>query len=641
MPKFTQVQNELEPLQRNIYLLLIFLVTTGSLLTLGLKSSGTRFDTISNLLLMGIEISILALLLLSYHRFNLRFATWLTFLVPATYFTVKFTYLYLAYLVGNEEPAALLTLIPWSLFTYAYSYLAFGRRRGLIASGTLLFIQLIIGIFGHLIINASSPMSLDMVLVNHYLLGFLSVIVFYLFAVITEAQATILSTNRSHQIDPLTGLPNRAAVQAMLAEAIGEAKQTRRTLAVLFIDIDRFKAINDTLGHNRGDELLRRVAERLNASVRQTDFVARLGGDEFSIVLRDVENQEQAMKVAQKILGELRQPFQLHTQSLTITASLGVSLLPQHGDGMSELLSKADSAMYRAKETGRNRFHIFSTEIENGTLERSKMERSLRKSFENGDINLVYQPIFDISRNSVVSFETLLRWTDKELGIVSPAQFIPLAEGCGLIGELGAWVLEKACRQVKVWQEITGISLHVAVNISALQLSEPGFVEVVKSALSASGLAANQLELEVTESIVLDPTSVEQLSHLRTLGISVLLDDFGTGYSSLGYLQKLPIDGLKIDKSFIQELTNDPGPDATYGNTLVETVIRLAKTLGMSVIAEGVETKEQLGVLRTFGCNIVQGYFFSRPLSPYEVDVLLPTQDLKSGRIALSISSLN
>jgi EAL domain-containing protein (putative c-di-GMP-specific phosphodiesterase class I) len=269
------------------------------------------------------------------------------------------------------------------------------------------------------------------------------------------------------------------------------------------------------------------------------------------------------------------------------------------------------------------------------------MERSLRKSFEKGDINLVYQPIFDIGRNSVVSFETLLRWTDKELGVVSPAQFIPLAEGCGLIGELGAWVLEKACRQIKVWQEITGISLHVAVNISALQLSEPGFVEVVKSALSASGLAAKQLELEVTESIVLDPLSVEQLSHLRTLGISVLLDDFGTGYSSLGYLQKLPIDGLKIDKSFIQELTAEPGPDATYGNTLVETVIRLANTLGKKVIAEGVETKEQLGVLRTFECNIVQGYFFSRPLSPYEIDVLLPTQDLKSGRIALSISSLN
>ena len=610
-------------LERRSYVLLFALATisgSGALLLQGLHPSG-RFDRVANPALLALELGLLLLLILRPQ--TLQVVGLLLFLLPAgvtvgTYAAIAFG--------GSETalagPLLLLTFLPWTLFSYAYAYLAFGRRRGLLVSAGLLVVTAAIGLLSDQA-DLFTPVTV----------GGLAVLIFYLFAVVVERQAALGHDDLGRR-DPLTSLPDRSALHEALQHELDVMGGRDGNLAIFFIDIDRFRAINDTLGHSTGDEMLRHVAARLLGTTREQDIVARLSGDEFVVVCRGCGDRASAEQIAAKLLRTLAQPYRVAQRSLTITASIGVSLMPEHGIAVSELLSKADSAKAQAKATGKNRYQLFSSDIEGGTLGRSKMERSLRNAFEADQLTLSFQPIFDLERNSVGSFEALLRWNDDELGVVSPAEFIPVAEGSGLIGPIGTWVLRQSCRTLKRWHDLTQMPLRMAVNISSHQLSETDFVDVVTDILEAVDLSAKYLELEVTESIVLEPSAIERLSRLRTLGVNVLLDDFGTGYSSLAYLQKLPIDGLKIDRSFIGELSLD---DQSYGNTLVETIIRLARTLGRHVVAEGVETAEQLEILRAMGCGRVQGYHLLRPLGFEETEMLLLGRTTRAAMLFPSI----
>jgi diguanylate cyclase (GGDEF)-like protein len=600
-----------DPVERRSVLLLMALALVagfGALLLQGLTPTGA-LERGTMVTLLAFELGLFGLQLVRpQHR---RTVETLLFTLPAALMVGSYVALALSG-VGSAVygPLLMLALLPWALFVHAYAYLVFGRRTGLILSAGLLIPTAAVAL-----ISGRSDLFTPVTI------GGLAVITFYIFAAAIERQAAHGVQRDAHSLhDPLTGLPNRIALQRALQSELEAAERSHGNLAIFFIDVDRFRAINDTLGHAIGDDMLRHVASRLEGSTREEDMVARLSGDEFVVMCRGCGDRDTAEQIAGKLLRIFAQPFQLSQRNLTITASVGVSLMPEHGRDASELLSKADSAKAQAKATGKNRYQLFSSEIEGGTLGRSKMERSLRNAFEADALTLSFQPILDLERNSVGSFEALLRWNDAELGVVSPAEFIPVAEGSGLIGPIGTWALRRSLHALKRWHEMTRLPLRMAVNISSHQLSQSDFVDMVTSILDEVQLQPKYLELEVTESIVLEPSAIERLSRLRSLGVNVLIDDFGTGYSSLAYLQKLPMDGLKIDRSFISDLSIDRN---SYGNTLVETIIRLARTLGRHVVAEGVETAEQLEILREMGCSRVQGYHLSRPLGLEETEMML------------------
>jgi diguanylate cyclase (GGDEF)-like protein/PAS domain S-box-containing protein len=418
--------------------------------------------------------------------------------------------------------------------------------------------------------------------------------------------------------DPLTELPNRRLLADRLEQAIAIAHRHGDEAALLFIDLDRFKAINDTLGHGIGDELLVRIAERLRGLMRESDTIGRLGGDEFLAVLPELHEKEAASRVAQKIQETLSRPFVIDGQELTVSVSIGIALYPQDGDTIESLIRSADMAMLAAKRAGRHGFRFFDPHIDSVAAEHLALETRLRQAFESGDLYLHYQPQISLSDCTLIGVEALLRWQDSQRGSISPLHFIPVAEASGLIIPIGAWVLREACKQAQDWSRGRSRPLGIAVNISSLQF-RPALVEEVKIALKESGLPAYLLELELTESVVMRQESdvLDLMNSLRKLGVRLSLDDFGTGYSSLSYLKSFPLDKLKVDRSFIKDM-----PEDASDTKLVEAMLAIARTLELKVVAEGVETSEQLSSLRAMGCDAIQGYYCYRPLSQEDMAAL-------------------
>ena len=406
------------------------------------------------------------------------------------------------------------------------------------------------------------------------------------------------------QHDALTGLPNRVLFRDKLSEGLAFARRGYG-LALLCLDLDRFKAVNDTLGHPVGDTLLQMVAHRLSAAARDTDTVARLGGDEFAIVQRTISRPSEATAFASRVLDLLAEPFDVDGHRIVLTTSIGIALSPQDGVDADQLLRGADLALYRAKADGRGVYRLFQAEMDRQMQMRRLLELDLRQALQENQLELFYQPQVDMRSRRVTAVEALLRWHHPERGSVSPADFIPLAEEIGLIVPIGAWALRTACTMVASWPG----TLRVAVNISAAQLTGQDLVAEVKKALRDSSLPADRLELEITESVMLNDTvaTLATLHRLRDIGVRIALDDFGTGYSSLSYLRRFPFDRIKIDQSFVREMSCQPDSGA-----IVRAIAGLSRELGMATTAEGVETQDQLDLLVAAGCNDIQGFLFSR-----------------------------
>ncbi|WP_226497116.1 putative bifunctional diguanylate cyclase/phosphodiesterase [Ferribacterium limneticum] len=433
----------------------------------------------------------------------------------------------------------------------------------------------------------------------------------WILADITERKQSEERMRHIAQHDALTGLPNRMALLMRLAQLLPEARRHGWKIAMMFLDLDRFKIINDTLGHQVGDELLREVACRLSAVVRETDFVARLGGDEFVIILPGISSAADAAVVAGKAIGALSSAIEANGHELHTSPSIGISLFPDDGPDGDTILKNADTAMYHAKAAGRNNFQFFATEMNQITSERLNIEHKLRHAIARNELALCFQPQFLAGDREPIGVEALLRWHHPTDGMISPARFIPVAEETGIIVEIGEWVLATACREMKRWIDAGLKPLRMAVNVSARQLRRRDFCETVANALTLSGLPAELLELEITESSVMEnpQEAILILERLGRMGVTLAIDDFGTGYSSLAYLKLFPIDHLKIDRSFVADIETDLNDRAIAFGT-----IALAHSLGLKVIAEGVETEDQLELLRTNGCDEVQGFLLSKPL---------------------------
>lgn len=420
--------------------------------------------------------------------------------------------------------------------------------------------------------------------------------------------------------DALTGLPNRSLIQDRISQAVTRAERGQHKLAVMFIDIDNFKNINDTLGHDAGDDLLREVARRLHDSVRGHDTIARQGGDEFIVLLDQLEGHQGATRVAQKILDAMRAAFLVGGTDQHVSGSIGISIFPEDGTDASTLLKNADTAMFHGKALGKNTYQFFTGQMNIAVKRRAVMESKLRAAVRDENFSLVYQPQIDLVSGEIVALEALVRWHSEDSGTMMPGEFIPLAEETGLINELGEWVLREACRQNRAWQDAGLSPRRMAVNLSAKQLNDKGFVKMLVGILRETQMDPTHLELEITESQVMrqGEGSVMLLNELAEMGIHLSVDDFGTGYSSLSYLKRLPIGKLKIDQSFIRDITVDPNDTA-----IVVAIISMAKSLDLDVIAEGIETAGQLTLLRAKGCGVGQGYYFSVPLNAEDITLLL------------------
>jgi diguanylate cyclase (GGDEF)-like protein/PAS domain S-box-containing protein len=416
--------------------------------------------------------------------------------------------------------------------------------------------------------------------------------------------------------DVLTALPNRKLFTDRLRHALGRAKRTGKALGVMFIDIDHFKTINDTLGHTAGDELLLEMARRLRACVREEDTVARLGGDEFTIILAELRYPEDALNVAQKVLETVQVPLTIGGMPIVVTASVGISLYPDDGADPEALLRNADSAMYRAKEAGRNTYQLCTDEMKQRAMDRLSIESRLRTAARDQQLMLAYQPQINLLTGRTIGVEALVRWNDPERGVMEPAAFIPIAEESRLIVPLGEWVLRTACRQTKEWHDRGSGPVRVAVNLSARQFQQADLVEMIQSALEDVDLSPSSLELEITETTAMQnaEATVETLRALRELGVGISIDDFGMGYSSLNYLRRFPITGVKIDRAFVSDVTSNDGDAA-----IVSAVIGMARNLRLRVTAEGVETAEQFAFLRSRECDEAQGYYFGRPVCANEM----------------------
>ena len=420
--------------------------------------------------------------------------------------------------------------------------------------------------------------------------------------------------------DALTGLPNRLLLNDRMTVALAQAHRSRQKLATLYLDLDRFKMINDSLGHTIGDELLRRVAERLRACVREGDTVARMGGDEFVILISRLSSEGDADTIARKILAAVRLPFAVEQRDFFLTTSLGVSLYPNDGIDAETLLQNADTAMYRAKEYGRDTYQLYAPAMNARAAERLSLENRLRQALQNDELVLHYQPVVDLRNGRVRGAEALLRWLHPERGLLGPAEFISLAEVSGLISPIGRWVLQTACAQAREWQALGNPRFTMSVNLSARQFLQSDLVSQVSEALASSEVASGSLDLEITESSAMEnaEVTVNTLWDLRRLGVGISMDDFGTGYSSLNYLKRFPIDRVKLDRSFVRDVVANPEDAA-----IVRAVISMAHTLRLVVVAEGVETEEQLAFLRQHRCDEMQGYLFSPPVAPEEFRELL------------------
>ncbi|MDF2720809.1 MAG: domain S-box/diguanylate cyclase protein [Paenibacillus sp.] len=420
--------------------------------------------------------------------------------------------------------------------------------------------------------------------------------------------------------DGLTDLPNKRLFTGRLNEMVERAKLLDKTLALIYLDMDRFKYVNDSLGHLMGDRLLQDIAARLKVCAREGDFVARIGGDEFNIILPDT-NREQAIEMAEQILEAFRHPFYMDSYEILITTSIGISVFPYDGEEPLVLTKNADAALYRAKEKGKNKYNLFHSGLSIRSYRAFVLQNDLWKTIERGELALVYQPQLDIRSETAASAEALLRWNHPQWGLISPMEFIPLAEETGYICEIGEWVLRAACVQCRDWQMSGLPPIRVSVNFSAQQFLQKDLVSKIRTILEETNVSPVLLEIEITESTLIEgaDTIAVILNQLRALGIRISIDDFGMGYSSLQYLRQLPIHTLKIDKSFIQNLT----PHPSDGTALVTSIIGLAHSLHMQVVAEGVETEEQLVVLKNLDCEVVQGYFYSPPLAPLEFEAFM------------------
>jgi len=429
--------------------------------------------------------------------------------------------------------------------------------------------------------------------------------------------------------DSLTGLPNRTLLHDRLEQALAQAQRGRHRVAVMFLDLDRFKNINDTLGHAIGDELLKHVAERLTSVVRAVDTVSRLGGDEFVIVLHDISSPDDAVQVAEKVLDALASPAAIGGHQLRITSSIGISIFPDDGAEVFVLMKHADTAMYHAKEAGRNNFQFFAGQMKEQAAHFFTMENKLRKAIEKGQLLLHYQPLIDWPRRAVCGMEALVRWNDPERDLIDPDDFIPIAEETGLIVPVGEWVLTEALRQNRAWQKDGRPLLPVSVNLSPRQFRQKDLIETLRRALADTGQPARLLELEITESTLMHDIEETQakLQEIAAMGVRLVIDDFGTGYSSLSYLKRFPVHKLKVDQSFVRDLTSNPEDAA-----IVTAIIGLAKSLGLATLAEGVETREQLEVLVGLGYEQFQGYLFSHPLPPAEADGIFEPRLSKVGQ---------
>ena len=420
--------------------------------------------------------------------------------------------------------------------------------------------------------------------------------------------------------DALTELPNRTLLRDRLGKALAGSRRRKDKVAVLFLDLDRFKVINDSLGHSFGDLLLRKIADRLKSQVREQDTVARVGGDEFLVVLTDVKDGTDAAIAAEKIMDAMIAELVIQGRSFSVSCSMGISIFPEHGADSETLIKNADAAMYSAKESGRNTFQFFSEKMNAEVVERLTLEHGLRAALDKKEFFLVYQPQMDMATGTIVGFEALLRWQHPELGTIAPDRFMGIAENSGLILPIGAWVLRTACSQARKWQDEGLCATPVAVNVSAVQFRQPGFREVVSRVLSETGLACQYLELEVTESLLLSNADMTSsvLRELKGMGLKLAIDDFGTGYSSLSYLKQFPFSKLKIDRSFIRDVAVNSDDAA-----ITTAIISMAKSLSLKVIAEGVENEAQMSFLRKLGCEEIQGYYFSKPLTAEEISTKL------------------
>ncbi|MGK5063677.1 putative bifunctional diguanylate cyclase/phosphodiesterase [Janthinobacterium sp. LB3P112] len=447
---------------------------------------------------------------------------------------------------------------------------------------------------------------------------------------ISERKRTEEQIRRLAYCDSLTGIPNRQAFLETLERELARSKEHDKKFAVLFMDLDAFKRINDTLGHDVGDHLLKVVSERLRETIRPSDLVlraehefeptsggsnlARLGGDEFTILIPDLERVEDALNVAHRVKEAMRRPFMIEGHEIFVTASIGISLYPEDGEDCNSLLKYADTAMYHAKNCGKNNAKLYSSSLTMEIMSHVKMEVGLRKALQNNELYLLYQPQIDVPSTQIVGVEALVRWRHPERGIISPTEFIPLAEETGLIVPIGEWVLRTACNQAKAWQSDSGRAIRMAVNLSAKQFKDENLMQIVLSALADTGLDARLLELELTEGTLMDDAraTMVTLEQLRGIGVYLSIDDFGTGYSSMNYLKRFDVRALKIDRSFIAGLPQD-----TENAAITRAIIAMAHGLKMVVVAEGVETDEQLLMLEEYGCDMAQGYFLGHP-SPHD-----------------------
>jgi diguanylate cyclase (GGDEF)-like protein len=428
--------------------------------------------------------------------------------------------------------------------------------------------------------------------------------------------------------DALTDLPNRLLFTGHVSPEIAQARRNSRPLAVLFLDLDHFKVINDTLGHSAGDQVLQEVARRLRVAVRETDTVARVGSDEFTILLAELASPVDATRVAEKLLEAVSSPHLLGGRELSVTASIGIALYPSDGKDAESLLQSADIAMYRAKDTGRNHYELSSPTLNaSQALERLSMENSIWRGLEGREFVLYYQPQLELQTGATGCVEALIRWPRGDGRMTEPIDFVPLAEGSRLIVPLGEWVMRAACAQARAWQDEGLEHLRVAVNISARQFQEQDFLNKLEQVLAETRLEPRFLEVEITESMAMQNVelTLAVLRRLREMGAGVVLDDFGTGHSSLSYLKLLPVTKVKIDRSFVRDVCRDAGDAA-----IVSAVIAMAETLKLRVLAEGVETQEQLAHLKERGCHEIQGYFFSRPMPAWAIPSFLAGREKTS-----------
>jgi diguanylate cyclase (GGDEF)-like protein/PAS domain S-box-containing protein len=444
--------------------------------------------------------------------------------------------------------------------------------------------------------------------------------------VVTELHRKVAEHERAEEriqhmahYDPLTELPNRTMLARSASEAIASAQASHKPLAVMFLDLDRFKNVNDSLGHRVGDELLAALAVRLKSAVREADTVARLGGDEFMLILPDTDAQG-AAHVAQKLIARAEPPFQIGTHELAITPSIGIAMYPVDGEDFDTLSQRADAAMYRAKRDGRNNFCFFTQEMQAHAARTLVLENALRRALEREQLQLYYQPLVELRTGRVTGAEALLRWRHPEFGTVSPVEFIPVAEASGLVGAIGEWVLRTAVKQLKAWFDSGLPRFTLAVNLSAMQLRHVHLPDLISEILESSQMPAEYLELELTEGAAMeDPLrAIAVMDDLHARGIRMSIDDFGTGYSSLSYLKRFHVYKLKIDQSFVRDITDDPEDKA-----IVSAIIHMASSLGLQTIAEGVETEGQLAFLRQQDCDEAQGYLFSRPLAPAQFEAFM------------------